>query len=71
MVHCYFKIVLVIGFRRVLGSERQAHIREHGGKQTSPPGCRPNDIAHILPPTSLIKFLDVTSGEAFIRGAHV
>lgn len=48
MVHCYFKIVLVIGFRRVLGTERQAHIRERSGRQTALPGCRPNDIAHIL-----------------------
>lgn len=38
------------------------------GRQSS--GCRPNDRAHILPPSSLIKFLDVTSGEAFIRGAN-
>lgn len=51
MARCYFKIVLVIGFRRASGSERQAHIREHRGKQTSLPGCRPNDIAHILPPS--------------------
>lgn len=71
MAHCYFKTVLVIGFRRVLGSGRQAQIRESRGRQTSLPGCWPNDIAHILPPTSLIKFLDVTSGEAFIRGANV
>lgn len=53
MAHCYFKTVLVIGFRRVLGSGRQAQIRESRGRQTSLPGCWPNDIAHILPPTSL------------------
>lgn len=27
--------------------------------------------AHILPSASLIKFLDVTSGEAFIREANI
>lgn len=27
--------------------------------------------AHILPPASLIRFLDVTSGEAFIREVNV
>lgn len=71
MAHCYFKIVLVIGFRRVLGAERQAHIRECSGGQTSLPGRWPNDTAHVLPPAALIKFLDVTSGEAFIRGANI
>lgn len=55
----------------ILGSELQAQICACSGRQTSLPGCWPNDIAHILPPTSLIKFLDVTSGEAFIRGANV
>lgn len=42
MVHCYFKIVLVIGFCGVWRLRLQAHILERSGQQTSLPGRRPN-----------------------------